>query len=87
MNICITGGAGFIGSEMVRQLIHQGHKVVVVDSLTYAGNFSSIEKFQQDFEFHQVDIRDMNSLKQIFRKRNFDVVANCAAETHVDNSI
>jgi dTDP-glucose 4,6-dehydratase len=59
----------------------------VVDSLTYAGNFSSIEKFQKDFYFHQVDIRDLNSLKQIFREKEFDVVANFAAETHVDNSI
>jgi dTDP-glucose 4,6-dehydratase len=87
MNICVTGGAGFIGSEMVRQLISQGHKVDVIDSLSYAGNFSSIEKFQKDFEFHQVDIRDLNSLMQIFREKNFDVVVNFAAETHVDNSI
>lgn len=87
MNICVTGGAGFIGSEMVRQLISLGHKVDVIDSLTYAGNFSSIEKFQKYFEFHREDIRDINSLMQIFRKKNFDVVVNFAAETHVDNSI
>lgn len=87
MRVAITGGAGFIGSEMVRSLIRLGHNVHVIDSLTYAGNIKSISECQKEIVFHKTDIRDKDSLSKIFSKNGFDQVVNFAAETHVDNSI
>lgn len=87
MKICVTGGAGFIGSEMVRQLLEQGHEVTVIDSLTYAGNLNSLEAVRNQINFLRLDIRDAQKLTSAFLEGNFDSVVNCAAETHVDNSI
>lgn len=87
MKVAITGGAGFIGSEMVRSLIRLGIKVHVIDSLTYAGNLESIREFKDHIVFHETDIRDKDSLSIIFIENEFDTVVNFAAETHVDNSI
>ncbi len=87
MNIVITGGAGFIGSEMVRQLSSTPSKIIVVDSLTYAGNIKSISNVLNKVQFEKIDIRDKSSLKAFFANSNVDAVVNFAAETHVDNSI
>ena len=87
MKICVTGGAGFIGSEMVRQLLEQGHEVTVIDSLTYAGNLNSLEAVRNQINFLRLDIRDAQKLTLAFLEGNFDSVVNFAAETHVDNSI
>ena len=87
MKIVITGGAGFIGSEMVRQLASGSDQVIVIDSLTYAGNQDSISMVADRIEFEKIDIRDKNAIKGFFADTKIDSVVNFAAETHVDNSI
>ncbi len=87
MKILITGGAGFIGSEMVRRLANESESVTVVDSLTYAGNLESLSQVKNQIRFEKIDIRDMHKLESLFAKESFDKVVNFAAETHVDNSI
>ena len=87
MKICVTGGAGFIGSEIVKQLIGLEHEVIVVDLLTYAGDLSNLQEVAEKYVFFQTDINDISQLEQVFGKNEIDLVINCAAETHVDNSI
>ena len=87
MKIAITGGAGFIGSEMVRQLSHLGEEIIVIDSLTYAGNIDSISEVRDKIQFEKIDIRDKNLVQEFFSNSEVDAVVNFAAETHVDNSI
>ena len=87
MKIVITGGAGFIGSEMVRQLACTSDQVTVIDSLTYAGNQESISMVADLVKFEKIDIRDKNAIKVFFANSKIDSVVNFAAETHVDNSI
>jgi len=87
MNIVVTGGAGFIGSEMVRQLARTSDQVIVIDSLTYAGNKDSISGLSDRIQFHKIDIRDQHAIKDFFANTEVDAVVNFAAETHVDNSI
>ncbi|EOC0003508.1 dTDP-glucose 4,6-dehydratase [Cronobacter turicensis] len=86
----VTGGAGFIGSAVVRHLIQNtDHAVLVVDKLTYAGNLASLAPVAQDarFVFEQVDICDAQSLDRLFTQFKPDVVMHLAAESHVDRSI
>jgi len=87
MKIVITGGAGFIGSEMVRQLARTSDEIIVIDSLTYAGNQDSISMVADRVKFNKIDIRDKNAVKVFFANTKIDSVVNFAAETHVDNSI
>ncbi len=87
MNIVVTGGAGFIGSEMVRQLAQTSDQVIVIDSLTYAGNKDSISTVADQIQFEKIDIRDKHAIKDFFANTGVDAVVNFAAETHVDNSI
>ncbi|EKY3225685.1 dTDP-glucose 4,6-dehydratase [Cronobacter dublinensis] len=86
----VTGGAGFIGSAVVRHLIQNtDHAVLVVDKLTYAGNLGSLAPVAQDsrFAFEQVDICDAQNLDRLFTQFQPDVVMHLAAESHVDRSI
>ena len=87
MKIVITGGAGFIGSEMVRQFSQSENQIVVIDSLTYAGNLDSISPVLDKVGFEKIDIRDNSAIKDYFANSAVDCVVNFAAETHVDNSI
>ena len=87
MNICVTGGAGFIGSEIVRQLVAAQHEVLVIDSLTYAGDLFNLMEVRGKIQFFQVDINDKQEIKEVFNSVKVDLIINCAAETHVDNSI
>ena len=88
--ILVTGGAGFIGSAVVRHIInHTADSVVVVDKLTYAGNLASLAPVAHDerFAFEQVDICDRSELNRVFTHYRPDVVMHLAAESHVDRSI
>ena len=89
MKILVTGGAGFIGSAVVRLAIARGHSVVNVDALTYAAcldNVASVSESSQ-YSFEHADIRDRNALDTIFEKHQPDAVMHLAAESHVDRSI
>lgn len=89
MKIIVTGGAGFIGSAVVRLAVARGHFVVNVDALTYAAcldNVSSVAS-DQNYIFERADIRDRAALDAIFTKHKPDAVMHLAAESHVDRSI
>ena len=86
----ITGGAGFIGSALIRHIIQNtSHSVINVDKLTYAGNLSSLESIENsnNYFFEQVDICDAKSIKRILIQNQPDVIMHLAAESHVDKSI
>jgi dTDP-glucose 4,6-dehydratase len=88
--ILVTGGAGFIGSAVVRYLVGEvGLRVVNVDKLTYAGNPDSLRPIQENANhlFEQVDICDRPALERVFREHRPDAVMHLAAESHVDRSI
>lgn len=90
MKILVTGGAGFIGSALIRYLISNTTNIVVnLDKLTYAGNLSSLENVARDerYFFEKVDICDRKAVKNIFDIYQPDVIMHLAAESHVDRSI
>ena len=86
----ITGGAGFIGSAIIRHIINTtNHSVVNVDKLTYAGNLESLASIENNekYTFEQVDICHAAEIKRIFKEYQPDIVMHLAAESHVDRSI
>jgi len=88
--ILITGGAGFIGSALVRYLINETNNIVVnFDKLTYAGNLDSLKSVESSERYHfiQADICDRESLQKSFEKYQPDYIMHLAAESHVDRSI
>jgi dTDP-glucose 4,6-dehydratase len=87
MKVLVTGGAGFIGSEFVRQGVKNGHRIVVVDSLTYAGDLKRLASVKGAYTFYKTDICDKQKLERVFRKEKPGAVAHFAAESHVDRSI
>ncbi|MFN3739748.1 MAG: dTDP-glucose 4,6-dehydratase [Thermodesulfovibrionales bacterium] len=87
MKLLITGGAGFIGSEVVRRAIKEGFSVTVVDNLSYAGDLERIKGVKEKIIFYQVDISDKEALYNVFKKETPEIVIHLAAESHVDRSI
>ena len=88
--ILVTGGAGFIGSAVIRHLINEtSHKVINVDKLTYAGNLESLESVSSDsrYSFKQLDITDSDAMKNVLAESQPDIIMHLAAESHVDRSI
>jgi dTDP-glucose 4,6-dehydratase len=88
--ILVTGGAGFIGSAVVRHIIREtGHQVLVVDKLTYAGNLDSLAPVSNDprYSFMRADIADAPKMREAFESFQPDAVMHLAAESHVDRSI
>ncbi len=89
MKLLITGGAGFIGSAVVRQAVTAGHHVVNLDALTYAACVDNVASVANNplYAFEQADIRDRAAIDRVFEKHNPDMVMHLAAESHVDRSI
>jgi len=89
MKLLITGGAGFIGSAVVRQAIEQGHAVVNLDALTYAACLDNVASVADNpkYAFVKADIRDLPVLETVFDEHRPDAVMHLAAESHVDRSI
>ena len=89
--LLITGGAGFIGSHLVRLFIkkYPNYKIVNADKLTYAGNLENLKDIEEapNYFFEKIDIVDQEEIKNLFAKYNFDGVIHLAAESHVDRSI
>jgi len=89
--ILITGGAGFIGSHLVRLMVNKysDYKIVNLDNLTYAGNLANLTDVENNpnYEFIKGDIVDADFIHQLFSRYNFDAVIHLAAESHVDRSI
>ena len=91
MNIIVTGGAGFIGSNFIFHELkkHPEDRIICVDKLTYAGNLSTLAPVmeKENFRFCKVDICDREAVYRIFEEEHPDIVVNFAAESHVDRSI
>lgn len=90
-NILITGGAGFIGSHLVIQLVknYSNYRIINIDSLTYASNLKNLLEIENssNYIFKKIDIRDKNAVYKILIKYEVDNIIHLAAESHVDNSI
>lgn len=90
MKILVTGGAGFIGSAVIREAIeNQQHEIVNVDKLTYAGNLESLDSVSKSnrYHFEKVDICNAEEIRRVFETHKPDAVMHLAAESHVDRSI
>ncbi len=89
MKILVTGGAGFIGSAVVRLAVARGHHIVNLDALTYAGCLANVASVADNplYAFEQADIRDRAALDSVFARHKPDTVMHLAAESHVDRSI
>ena len=90
-NIIITGGAGFIGSHVVRLFVNNypQYNIINVDKLTYAGNLANLKDIEDrpNYKFKRLDICDFEAIHQLFQDENIDGVIHLAAESHVDRSI
>ncbi len=88
-SMVVTGGAGFIGSNFVMAAIAEGHTVINVDALTYAGNLESLTSIQANNRHHfvQADIADQGKISALLKQYQPDAIVNFAAESHVDRSI
>ena len=89
MRILITGGAGFIGSAVIRKAIHDGHTVCNIDALTYASSLDSLVSVAEsnNYYFEYIDLRERKKIDQVLEKFQPDSIIHLAAESHVDRSI
>lgn len=89
MKVIVTGGAGFIGSNLVRNLLRSGYEVLNVDKLTYAGNLESLSDVERstEYAFSRTDINNVEALRSVIAPFKPDAIIHLAAESHVDRSI
>ena len=91
MKILITGGAGFIGSHLVKRFVHTHpeYEIYNLDKLTYAGNLENLKEIEaeKNYNFVKGDICDASFIRELFEMHKFDGVVHLAAESHVDRSI
>jgi len=89
LKLIVTGGAGFIGSAVVRRAIAAGHEVVNLDKLAYSGNLANVAAVADHpgYAFEQVDICDAEEVRRVFERHRPDAIMHLAAESHVDRSI
>lgn len=91
INIIVTGGAGFIGSNFIFHMLakHPAYRIICLDKLTYAGNLSTLKPVMDkpNFSFVQTDICDREAVDKLFEEEHPDIVVNFAAESHIDRSI
>ncbi len=91
MNILVTGGAGFIGSNFIFYMLktHPDYRIICLDKLTYAGNIATLAPIMErpEFRFVKGDICDCNAVYRLFEEEHPDIIVNFAAESHVDRSI
>jgi dTDP-glucose 4,6-dehydratase len=85
--IVITGGLGFIGSNLINILSKKNYFIINIDKVTYASNFNNISSNIKNYKFYKQDINNQNFIKKILDKYNPSLIFNLAAETHVDRSI
>ncbi len=85
--LLITGGAGFIGAELVRQGAAAGYEISVLDDLSYAGDLLRLSEAEGRFRFHRVDICDSRAVDSVFSEERPEAIIHAAAQTHVDRSI
>ena len=90
-NVLITGGAGFIGSHLVRYFVkkYPNYNIINIDNLTYAGNLENLKEISDypNYKFEKIDICDFKNIRKILEKYHIEAVINLAAESHVDRSI
>lgn len=89
MQVLVTGGAGFIGSAVIRKALQRGFEIINVDSLTYAANLDNLKGYEdhEAYTFVKADIRDKASMRELLLDHRPDAVMHLAAESHVDRSI
>lgn len=87
MKLLVTGGAGFIGSEFVRQAISKDIEVCVIDKISYAGDTARLKEIEDKISFYKIDLIDRELVERVFAQEKPDYVVHWAAETHVDRSI
>src|SRR5947209_13567271 len=91
MNLLITGGAGFIGSNLIHHIIERSEirRLVNLDCLTYAGHSVNLERVEKDpkYVFEKVDLRDKSAVLQVVQRHEITHVMHLAAESHVDRSL
>ena len=85
--IVITGGLGFIGSNLINILSKKNYFIINIDKVTYASNFNNISRNIKNYKFYKQDINNQNFIQKILDKYNPSLIFNLAAETHVDRSI
>jgi len=86
--ILVTGGAGFIGSEFLRQrALHNLSKIVVIDKLSYAGDLKRLSSIKKQIKFYKEDISQVKALENIFKAERPKCIIHFAAESHVDRSL